>query len=97
MLIVFLGSEYESIAPLLPKTTIENPHAIIIAQHGIYQLNNVLRELHDRHDIVIHALKRDLQATGLIASFTEHQKLHIIDFDEFVTLTTQHGPCITLQ
>jgi sulfur relay protein TusB/DsrH len=97
MLIVFLGSEYQSIPSMLPKVEIDKPHAVIIAQHGVYQLNNILQELDDRHDIVIHALKRDLQAAGLLANFAEHDRVNIIDFEEFVRLSTQHSPCITLQ
>jgi sulfur transfer complex TusBCD TusB component (DsrH family) len=97
MLIVFLGSEYQSIRPILPEVKIDKPHAVIIAQHGVYQLNNVLRELHDRHDIFIHVLKRDLQVAGLLANFTEHDRVNIIGFEEFVRLSTQHSPCITLQ
>jgi sulfur relay protein TusB/DsrH len=97
MLIVFLGSEYQSIRPTLPEVNKDKPHAVIIAQHGVYQLNNVLRELHDRHDIFIHVLKRDLQAAGLLASFTEQNRVNIIDFEEFVRLSIQHRPCITLQ
>jgi sulfur relay protein TusB/DsrH len=97
MLLVFLGSEYQSISALLPQTSMAKPHAIIIAQQGVYQLDNILQELQGRHDIVIHALKRDLLATGLLSIVEQYDKIQIIDFTEFVTLTTRHGPCITLQ
>jgi sulfur relay protein TusB/DsrH len=97
MLIVFLGSEYQSIEALLPQTNSERSHAVIIAQQGIYQLDNILREIQGRHDIVIYALQRDLLATGLLSRAQSYEKVNIIDFTEFVTLTTQHGACITLQ
>ncbi|MFT4731203.1 MAG: sulfur relay protein TusB/DsrH [Gammaproteobacteria bacterium] len=97
MLIVFLGTEYQSIDALLPQITVERPHAIIIAQQGIYQLDNVLREMQGRHDIAIYVLQRDLLATGLLLRAQNYEKVNVIDFTEFVTLTTQHGPCITLQ
>jgi sulfur relay protein TusB/DsrH len=97
MLIVFLGSEYQSIEALLPQINIERPHAIIIAQQGIYQLDNILREMQERHDIAIYVLQRDLLATGLLSRAQSYEKVNIIDFTEFVTLTTQHGACITLQ
>nr|WP_297349257.1 DsrH/TusB family sulfur metabolism protein [uncultured Glaciecola sp.] len=97
MLLVFLGSEYQSIDALLPQTNIERSHAIIIAQQGVYQLENILREMQGRNDIAFYVLERDLLATGLVSKAQNYDKVHIIDFTEFVTLTTQHSACITLQ
>ncbi|MFT6908603.1 MAG: sulfur relay protein TusB/DsrH [Glaciecola sp.] len=97
MLLVFLSSEYQSIEAFLPHTDIERPHAVIIAQQGVYQLDKILVEMRGRHDVSIHALKRDLLATGLLSMAQEYDKVQIIDFTEFVTLTTKHAACITLQ
>jgi sulfur relay protein TusB/DsrH len=97
MLLVFLSSEHQSIQALLPQANIERPHAVIIAQQGMYQLANILREMRERHDVTIHVLQRDVLATGLISAVQEYDKVHIIDFTDFVTLTTQHAACITLQ
>ncbi|MFQ3206967.1 MAG: sulfur relay protein TusB/DsrH [Glaciecola sp.] len=97
MLLVFLGSEYQSINALLPQTNIERAHAIIIAQQGVYQLDNILQEMQGRNDIAFYVLERDLLATGLLSRAQRYDKLHIIDFTEFVMLTTQNGACITLQ
>ncbi|MFT5712458.1 MAG: sulfur relay protein TusB/DsrH [Glaciecola sp.] len=97
MLLVFLSSEYKSIQAFLPQTSNERPHAVIIAQQGVYQLDNILRGMRGRHDVNIHVLQRDLLATGLHSKVQAYNKVHIIDFTEFVTLTTQHTACITLQ
>ena len=97
MLVILLGSEYQSISTILPKVNDDKPHTLVVAQQGVYQLSHILRGLHVRPDIVIYVIKRDLQATGLLASFTQHDRINIIDFEEFVRLSTQHSPCITLQ
>jgi sulfur transfer complex TusBCD TusB component (DsrH family) len=112
MLILFLGSDYLSIKPLLGKHYAEGNtvgegsagksaagkhHAIIVGQQGVFQLHNILNDLHDRDDASIHVIKRDLQGTGLLSTFEKHDRVTIIEFEEFVTLATQHVPCITIQ
>lgn len=97
MLILFLGSDYHAIKPMLGTTSDEKHHAIIVGQQAVFQLYNVLDELNERTDTLIYVLKRDLQASGLLSNFAEHDKINIIEFEEFVTLSTQHVPCITLQ
>jgi sulfur relay protein TusB/DsrH len=101
MLILFLGSDYHAIKPMLGITSNENStekhNAIIVAQQAVFHLHNVLDELNERTDTLIYVIKRDLQASGLLANFAGHKKINIIEFEEFVTLSTQHIPCITLQ
>ena len=105
MLILFLGSDYHAIKPMLGSHSTENStensgkkhHAIIVGQQAVFQLYNILDELNERTDTLIYVIKRDLQASGLLANFAGHNKINIIEFEEFVTLSTQHIPCITLQ
>jgi sulfur transfer complex TusBCD TusB component (DsrH family) len=101
MLILFLGSDYHAIKPMLGSpssaNSTEKHHAIIVAQQAVFQLYSVLDELNGRTDTLIYVIKRDLQASGLLADFAGHNKINIIEFEEFVTLSTQHIPCITLQ
>jgi len=117
MLILFLGSDYLSIKPLLGEynagestagesaacesaaceSAAGKHHAIIVGQQGVFQLHNILDDLHERDDASIHVIKRDLQGTGLLSTFEKHERVTIIEFEEFVTLATQHVPCITIQ
>ncbi len=112
MLILFLGSDYLSIKPLLGEynagesaagesaageSAAGKHHAIIVGQQGVYQLHNILDELHERDDASIHVIKRDLKGTGLLSTFEKHDRITIIDFDEFVSLAAKHVPCITIQ
>jgi len=97
MLILFLGSEYNAIKPMLGEPDLGKQHAIIVGQQGVFQLDKILNELSARTDIRIYVLKRDLQGSGLLSNFVGYDSLSIIEFDEFVSLTTQYLPCITIQ
>lgn len=97
MLILFLGSNYQAIKPMLGVPAAEKHHAVIVGQQAVFQLYNLLEELNERTDALIYVIKRDLQASGLLSKFAGHDKINIIEFEEFVTLSTQHVPCITLQ
>ena len=79
------------------ENSTEKQHAIIVGQQAVFQLYNILDELNEFTDTLIYVIKRDLQASGLLSVFAEHDKINIIEFEEFVTLSTQHVPCITLQ
>lgn len=97
MLILFLGSDYHAIKPMLGMPNAKKHHAIIVGQQAVFQLYNILDELEDRTDTLIYAIKRDLQGSGLLSNFAGLDKINIIEFEEFVTLSTQYVPCITLQ
>lgn len=108
MLIQFLGNDVNDLLPLLnaniETTTESNTNtttglAIVIAQQGVYQLQALLQLLETRssEQTQICVLERDLVASGLISTYANNKRLRIISFEEFVTLSTQFRPCITIQ
>ncbi len=97
MLILYLGSEYQAITPMLGTYDINNTKPIVVAQQGVYQLHNILSVLSERNDTVIYVIKRDLLGSGLLSTFVGNDRINIIEYEEFVRLTVQHVPCITLQ
>lgn len=97
MLILCLGSEYQAITPMLGTYDINNTKPIVVAQQGVYHLHNILSVLSERNDTVIYVIKRDLLGSGLLSTFVGNDRINIIEYEEFVRLTVQHVPCITLQ
>jgi sulfur relay protein TusB/DsrH len=94
MLIIFLGSDSELLRSYFPNshTNIDTP--VLIAQAGVYELSRIISNFPLAKLFVI---KQDLEAAGLVSSVEDNVRVNIIHFEEFVTLTTQHSPCITVQ
>jgi sulfur relay protein TusB/DsrH len=97
VLIIYLGSDYNLIKEYVKQENELDASAIIVAHQGVYQLNDIIDQYAKRPNIKVYALKRDLEASGLLSSFENLSSIKIIDFDEFVTLSTQHVPSVTIQ
>ena len=102
MLIIFLDGQLNTVLQAVGQYQPE-PSAsgglvyVVIGQQGVYQLAALLDEVAERNDIALYVLKRDLITSGLLALFETNTNLNIIGFEDFVTLSIQHQPCITLQ
>ena len=94
MLIIFLGSHSEQLCRYFSDNEGQLDTPVIVAQAGVYELVNILRELPQAKLFVI---QRDLEAAGLVSTFRNNTNVTMIDFDAFVALTTQYSPCITVQ
>lgn len=96
MLIIFLGTELELLRSHLSSSDDAVP--VVVAQSGVYDLANIIQEFPYAKLFVI---QRDLEASGLLSYYTQdhaqNANLKMIDFEQFVRLTTQHSPCITVQ
>ncbi len=91
MLIIFLGSQSEQLRSYFSDS---DKTPLLIAQAGVYELAEIINKFPRAKLFVI---QRDLEAAGLISTFKNNPKVSMIDFEEFVSLTIKHSPCITVQ
>jgi sulfur transfer complex TusBCD TusB component (DsrH family) len=100
MLIIFSANNFDLLRSHLSSS--DDGVSVVVAQSGVYELANIIQEFPAAKLFV---LQRDLEASGLLSRYkqshtqnhTKNANLTLIDFEQFVRLTTQHSPCITVQ
>lgn len=94
MLILFMATDYRLLNPYLQSQHAPAKLSLVLAQSGVYELPNILSQM--RLDN-LYVIQRDLEVSGLLTRYVNDKRLKIIDYPEFVTLSTQVSPCITVQ